>query len=140
DQLEYQGDAPNVSYSGDASGGTLTLSSGGVTVATLTLMGDYAGDTFFATYDGSTTHVTVSTGGDTATAPTGTSSTDQYVWSPNIAGSWDNPANWVDTTVGSGGSSLAPGQNDVVAVMAANGVTDIVTGVGDSASLMLGGS
>ena len=139
DQIEYQGDAPQVSYSGDASGGTLTLSNGGATVATLTLSGDYAGDTFFATYVGSTTYVTVSTGGDAATAPAGTSSTDQYVWSPNIAGSWDNPANWVDTTVGSGAAALAPGQNDLVAIAPAYGVTDIVTGVGDSASLTLGG-
>ena len=79
DQIEYQGDAADVSYSGGASGGTLTLSNGGVTVATLTLSGNYAGDTFFATYGGYTTHVTVSTGGDTATAPAGTSSTDRYV-------------------------------------------------------------
>ena len=139
DQIEYQGDAPQVSYSGTASGGTLTLSNGGVTVATLTLSGDYAGDTFYATYNGSATYVTVSTGGDTAIAPAGTSSTDQYVWSPNFAGSWDNPANWEDTTVGSGPAALAPGQNDLVAISPGQNVTDIVTGVGDAASLTLGG-
>jgi hypothetical protein len=136
DRIEFQGDASNVSYAN----GKLTLFNNGATVATFTLAGNYAGDEFYVIDNNGTTQLTVSTGGDTPSAPAGTSSSDTYAWTPNLAGSWDNALNWVDPTAGQTPALAAPGAEDVVTISAAPGVTDIVTGTGNSASLTLGGS
>ena len=115
DRILYQGDATSVAFTPNAklTGGALTLLNGTTTVATMTLTGNYAGDTFFSFDNNGTTQISVSTGGDTATAPAGTTTADQYVWSPNVAGSWDNAANWIDTTSGANPALVAPGQHEL---------------------------
>jgi hypothetical protein len=136
DAIQYQGVATGVSYSS----GKLTLFNGATTVAVLTLTGNYAGDTFFVNaINSSTTQISVSTGGDAASAPAGTAAADQYVWSPNVAGSWDVAGNWIDTTANQTPALAAPGANDLVSIDAANGFLDVVTGSGAAASLTLAG-
>ena len=133
DQIVYNGDLSAVAYSG----GVVTLSNNGVVVGTLNLAGSYAGDTFVVTDAGGVSQIAVSIGGDTATAPAGTTTADQYVWRPDIAGSWDNAANWSDTTAGQTPAKLAPGAKDLVTIAAPSGGAFVVTGAGASASLTL---
>ena len=51
-----------------------------------------------------------------------------FVWGPNIAGSWVDPANWTDAA----GSPrrVAPGAFDAVTINASGGTTTILTGTG----------
>jgi probable HAF family extracellular repeat protein len=74
------------------------------------------------------------------TAPIGTSTADNYVWAGSASGSWDIASNWDDTTAGHNPASVAPGINDNVTINAAGGdATQVITGVGDAASLTING-
>ena len=130
-----------VSYSGTTSSGTLTLLSGANTIATLTLLGDYTGATFFAIpTTGSTSEIVVGGQGDTATPPAGTNTRDNYTWNGPIAGSWDLAANWSDTTTGANPASVPPGANDAVTIPAASNAVSAITGTGNSLTLTIGGA
>ena len=78
--------------------------------------------------------------GDTSTAPSGTSSADNYVWVGPVAGSWDVAGNWEDTTAGLDPATVAPGSNDNVTINAAGSAVQVVTGTGNSASLTINGA
>ena len=70
-----------------------------------------------------------------------TVSGDQYSWGSAVSGSWDEAANWDDTTAGLDPASVAPGSNDAVTIPApSGGVVWVITGTGDSASLTLQGA
>jgi hypothetical protein len=75
-----------------------------------------------------------------ATPPAGTTSADNYVWA-TVAGSWDNAANWDDTTARQTPASVAPGSNDNVSINEAGSAgVNVITGVGDAASLTIAGA
>ena len=67
---------------------------------------------------------------------------NSFVWGSAIVGSWDNAANWNDTSgAGQSPAAVAPGSTDFVTInQAAGGVTNVITGVGDSASLTIAGA
>ena len=139
DVIEVQGTVTGASYNN----GVLTLTDGTTAVNQLTLAGNYTGDAFAATpLNNGYTQISVSSGGNTATAPAGTGQGDSFVWGSNIAGSWDNAANWNDTSGGGQSpASVAPGSTDFVTInQAASGATNVITGVGNSASLTIGGA
>jgi hypothetical protein len=148
DVIDYEGTVTSAapgSFNGTDT--NLTLYDNTTVVATLTLQGDYSGDTFYATaIYGSETEIAELSPGDTATAPSGTSGADNYVWA-TVAGSWDNAANWDDTPAGTSvqsNASVAPGSNDNVTIdpipLAGAVGVNVITGVGDSASLTINGS
>ncbi len=137
DAIDYAGTVTAATYAS----GTLTLTNGSTTVATLNLSGDYSGDSFLAVpVNSSTTEIVITGPGDTTTPPAGTSTSDQYIWANAIAGSWDSASNWQDVTTGANPASVAPGSNDAVTIGAASGVVDVITGTGNSLSLTLSGS
>jgi large repetitive protein len=147
DAIIFNGTVTSASYSG----GVLTLLDGTTAVAHLTLSGSYQGDTFYAvsTYAITTgsagTQIGISAGGDTATAPAGTTTADNYAWAGAVEGSWDQAANWNDTTASQSPASVAPGSNDNVTINSSfNGEpyegAVVVTGIGNSASLLINGS
>ena len=138
DAIDYGGTVTSASYAN----GFLTLSDGNTAVAQLNLEGNYAGQTFISLpISSNLTQINVIGAGDTSTAPSGTSTADQYVWGSAIAGSWDVAGNWDDTTAGQTPASVAPGSNDIVTIGAAGGsATHVITGVGDSASLTIEGA
>ena len=73
--------------------------------------------------------------------PAGTSSADNYVWVGPVSGSWDVAGNWQDTTAGQDPALVAPGINDNVTINAASGdALQVITGVGNSASLTINGA
>src|SRR5579859_1232417 len=82
---------------------------------------------------------------DTTGATVGLSSTvvtvgHAYTWSGPVSGSWDAAGNWDDVTAGANPAGVAPGSNDSVTVNAlGSGETQVITGVGASASLTLNG-
>jgi hypothetical protein len=140
DAIDFAGIATSASYAG----GALTLYDGSTAVAELSLIGDYAGETFNTSPvtlepgSSSGTQINVLGQGDTATPPAGTSASDQYVFGSGIAGSWDLASNWSDTTTDEDPASVAPGANDSVTIdPASGGLTHIITGTGDSASLSI---
>ena len=135
DVIDVQGTVTGASYAN----GTLTITNGAATVAQLKLSG-FPGGTFSATpLTNGYTQIALNSGGDTVTAPADTSLPDSFTWGLNVAGSWDNPENWIDGAT-SGTASVAPGGNDAVAInAAAGGATDVITGTGNSASLTIGG-
>jgi hypothetical protein len=136
DAIDFAGTATSASYAG----GALTLYDGTAVAATLELSGDYAGEIFNTLALASGTQVNVLGQGNTATPPTGTSASDQYLWGSGIAGSWDAASNWSDTTTGQNPAPVAPGANDDVTIYAAaGGSTHVITGTGDSASLSIAG-
>ena len=117
--------------------GTLTLYEGATSVATLQLAGNYAGATFLANPTVSqngypdATQIDVVTGGDTGTPPAGTSTSDNYLLTGPVAGSWDVAGNWDDTTTGMNPAAVAPGVNDAVTIDAtAPGTAQVITGRG----------
>ena len=135
DVIDVQGTATGASYSN----GILSLTNG----TQLSLSGDFTGDVFNATpVSNGYTQISVSSGGDTSTAPTGTGQGDSFAWGSNIAGSWDSAANWNDTSgAGQYPASMAPGSTDIVTInQVVGGVTNVITGVGDAASLTIGGA
>ena len=73
--------------------------------------------------------------------PAGTSSADNYVWVGPVSGSWDVAGNWQDTTAGQNPAHVVPGINDNVTINAAGGdALQVITGVGNSASLTINGA
>ena len=139
DAIDLQGmTATSASYNN----GLLTLLNGVTPVAYLHLSGNYAGAAFYALGNGqSTTQVGILTGGDTSTAPAGTSGADNYVWAGAVEGSWDVAGNWNDTTAGLSPASVAPGGNDNVTIGSlGNALSDVITGTGNSASLTIAGA
>ena len=138
DVIDVQGTVTGASYNN----GVLTLTDGTTTVNQLTLAGNFSGDVFAATpLNNGYSQISVSSGGDTATAPVGTGQRDSFVWGSTIAGSWDSAANWNNTIKQQSPAAAAPGSTDFVTInQAAGGVTNVITGVGDSASLTIGGA
>ncbi len=102
------------------SGGTLTLydTYQGVTttVGTLTLAGDYTGQSFVAASLYGESEIVVVGAGDTPTPPAGTPTPDDYVWNGAISGSWDSPGDWQDASAGQSPAAAAPGANDLVTI------------------------
>src|SRR5262249_28360393 len=142
DVIDYEGTVTSATpgtFNGTTT--TLTLFDGAATVATLTLQGDYSSNSFIPiALSSGVTQISELSGGDTATAPAGTASADNYVWA-TVAGSWDVAANWNDTTAGQNPANVAPGINDNVTINAvAGGNFNVITGVGNAASLTIGGS
>ena len=137
DAIDFGGTVTSASFTN----GVLALLDGNATVADLDLSGNYNGQTFISLpLSSSLTQINVIGAGDTVTAPTGTPSSDQYVWGSSIAGSWDVAGNWDDTTAGLDPASVAPGVHDLVAIDAAGGgATHVITGTGASASLTIAG-
>ena len=142
DVIDYQGTVTSAVYASTGTNiGTLTLYDNTTTVGTLTLAGNYTGDTFYAVgISSGTTQIGELGTGDTSTAPSGTSSADNYVWVGPVAGSWDVAGNWEDTTAGLDPATVAPGSNDDVTINAAGSAVQVVTGTGDSASLTINGA
>ena len=137
DAIDFGGTVTSASFTN----GVLALLDGNATVADLDLSGNYSGQAFISLpLSSSLTQINVIGAGDTGTAPSGTSSSDHYVWGSSIAGSWDVAGNWDDTTAGLGPASVAPGVHDLVAIDAAGGgATHVITGTGASASLTIAG-
>ena len=141
DVIDYVGAITQATY--NAGNGVLSLLNGSTVVAKLHLVGDYAGASFSATQlGGVSTHTLISVGGggDTATAPAGTSTADQYVWSGPSPGSWDLAANWTDSSTSSNPAALAPGVHDLVTINSGTyQLPQVISGVGNSAQLTIGG-
>jgi hypothetical protein len=125
-------------YNASANSGTLTLFDGETAVETLTLLGDYTGQTFLT--ESTTTSygaskvilLPASTGGG---SPVSTS-TDAYSWVGASLGSWSAASNWEDTTTGAIPASYVPGAGDAVSIAGQTGSDeDIIYGGGASASL-----
>ena len=138
DSMIFQGSVTSASYTS----GVLSLLNGTTTLAHLTLSGTYQGDTFYAVSTGAgITQIGISAGGDTTTAPTGTTTTDSYVWAGALEGSWDSATSWNDTTASQSPASVAPGSNDNVTISSSyNGASEVVTGIGNAASLAISGN
>ncbi|HLG85041.1 MAG TPA: Ig-like domain-containing protein [Bradyrhizobium sp.] len=137
----YQGLPAETVTSVSYGNGELTLFAGSTAVAHLALSGDYQGASFYAeAVQPGETQIGILAGGDSATAPVGTTTADNYVWNGGIEGSWDAAANWLDTSTG---QYLAPGSHDNVTINSpdplATGLSDVITGVGESASLTMEG-
>ena len=141
DVIDYVGAITQATY--NAGNGVLSLLNGSTVVAKLHLVGDYAGASFSATQlGGVSTHTLISVGGggDTATAPAGTSTADQYVWSGPSPGSWDLAANWTDTSTSSNPAAVAPGVHDSVTINSGTyQLPQVISGAGNSAQLTIGG-
>jgi hypothetical protein len=122
--------------------GILTLSYGGQTADTLHLVGNYAGDVFLPSSDGTGgTDITVapavvSTGGPSP----GTASPDAYVWRAAGAGAWNVAANWQDVTAGQSPASIAPGVHDLVSITGGTNAFLVVAGPGNASSLSVAGA
>ena len=126
----------------NASKGTLTLSTNGVAVMTLTLSGAYAGAVFQTSPDGiDGTLISLAAGGSGAgLLSAGTATPDVYRWAASGGGDWGSAANWVDSSLGSGAAVVAPGSNDAVTIAAAAGAVTLLTGQGAAASLSISGN
>jgi cytoskeletal protein CcmA (bactofilin family) len=86
------------------------------------------------------TETVTATEGSAQETTTVTFAGDNYVWA-TVAGSWDNAANWNDTTAGQSPAVVAPGSNDIVTINAVSGgAFNVITGVGNSASLTIDGA
>ena len=132
--------ATGASY--DPSRSTLTVTETNGQQLSFDVSGNLSGDSVYTTLlPTGYTQISASSGGDTAAAPAGTSTADNFVWGTNVAGSWDNPSNWSDTTAGQDPATLAPGSNDAVTINPAEGgAENVITGTGNSASLTIGGA
>jgi hypothetical protein len=116
----------------NASKGTLTLSTNGVAVMTLTLSGAYAGAVFQTSPDGvDGTLISLAAGGSGAgLLSAGTATSDVYRWAASGGGDWGSAANWVDSSQGSLAAVVAPGSNDAVTIAASAGAVTLLTGQG----------
>ncbi len=121
--------------------GTLTLTYGGVTVATLLLAGNFAGELFGVQPDGTGSEITV-TQSTSGTGPAaGTTTPDDYLWTGAAGSAWNNAANWDDTSASQTPALVAPGLNDLVTITGAGGGGFLtVQGPADAASLTLAGN
>jgi len=124
--------------------GTVTLSNAGTPVLSLTLAGDYTGDTFYAlpfggggVFGALGTELVVVPSSARTVAPAGNAIGLSYDWdgSSNNNYSWSNPANW---KLGASDATVAPGINDTVSI--ANSIDTVVVGDGNAATLTLGGA
>jgi hypothetical protein len=142
--IDYEGTVTGVIYNSTGVHiGTLTLKDGATTVATFTLAGNYAGDTFYAVTPNfsNETQIGVLGAGDTNSPPEGTGAANNYVWTAPVAGSWDLASNWEDMTAHQNPAHVAPGSQDDVTIDATdNGIVHVINGVGDSASLTIKGT
>ncbi len=130
DVIDVQGTVTGASFSN----GVLTLTNGSDIVDKLTLDGDYSGDSFSATPLGKGyTRIDA----NALAAPAGTGLGDVLQWDSSRGGSWDNPVNWVKPANWTG-PYVAPGSTDAAIIDQPNH-TQIITGVGDSASLTIYG-
>ena len=138
DAFVFEGAVTSVSY--QAGTGTLSLMNGAAVVAQLHLSGNYSGDAFRTAGVNGGTAIFIDDRSDTTAAPPGTSGHDKYFWSSPGPGSWDNAANWTDTTAGANPAAVAPGTHDAVTINGRGpGLPQIVTGTGKSASLSING-
>jgi hypothetical protein len=124
-----------------AAGGVLTLYYGSQIAGTITLSGNYLGDSFLTSGDGSDgTLITVATaasGGGTASP--GTSTPDQYLWVGPSSASWNTAANWDDQTSGADPAAVAPGVKNIVTIAASQGSFTLIAGPANAASLSVTG-
>jgi len=139
DMLLVDGSAVSAtSYTAGSAGnpGTLSLLNGAMPVAALTLAGDYSGDSFIVTqFGGDQTGITVSPP-NPGTPSGGTSGNDEFVWVGPAAGAWGTAANWQDVTAGTNPAAVAPGSNDTVTINSQLGTIQVVSGVGNAATLL----
>ena len=126
-------------YAGNNTG-TLTLFSGSTVIETLTLAGDYTGQTFFISPT-ATGGSAISLLANPVTSPSPVSATsDTYIWNGVSGGLWDDASNWIDATSGTNPPADVPGLNNAVTINGATGsVYSVIQGGGDSASLALTG-
>jgi hypothetical protein len=126
-------------------GGTLTLydTAQGTTTAvgTLSVTGDYSGQSFVVAQNASgQAEIVVVGAGDTASPPAGTATADDYVWNGAISGSWDSAGDWQDVSAGQSPAGAAPGANDLVTINAValnqyDQATVVISGAGAAAAL-----
>ena len=140
DAIDF-GIATSASYAG----GALTLYDGSTAVAELSLIGDYAGETFntlpvtLEPGSSSGTQINVLGEGDTATRPQARAPRTNMFLEAALpaAGTWLRTGRHDD---GEDPASVAPGANDSVTIdPASGGSTHIITGTGDSAGLSITG-
>ncbi|MDE2197509.1 MAG: Hint domain-containing protein [Rhodospirillales bacterium] len=121
--------------------GTLALTGGGVTLETLTLLGNYAGRVFLTTPQSGGAELVLAPNGiaAVAAAPAGTTAADSYLWTSSASGgAWAATANWTDTTTATANPPLAPGAaNNVTVAGGTGGLLPVITGDGAAASLTL---
>ncbi len=146
-----QGDAIDIavgSVTGASwSGGILTLTVHNAPVMSLRLDGNFNGAVFLARPDGnggSMVTLAPTVGGTTngsGAAGAGTATPDLYAWIAPTGGAWGDAANWSDLTASQSPAVLAPGSNDIVALIGpTNHSALLLTGQGNSASLDVAGN
>jgi hypothetical protein len=114
-----------------SSPGTLVLTNGTSIVTTLSLTGDFTGETFSVIPLGGGSEDIVAT---PISAPpgAGTPDADSYSWIGQAGGYWNTATNWEDVTAGQTPAVVAPGSLDIVIV---NNAT--LYGNGDAATLIV---
>ncbi len=118
----------------------MSLYDGSSLVAMLSIGSGYSNAFSTLSVDnGSYTQIDYLAGG-TNPAPGPTPSANSYQWIGPVAGFWNAPANWDDTTAGQNPALLAPGADDPVMIgAAANGAAQVIIGNGNASALTLGG-
>ncbi len=138
DSVSYQPGAGNL--------GMLALSEAGQVVETLSLAGNYAGESFSVQPSGAGAAVIVTAAGSGGTGtgggpPAGTVTPDQYLWTGSDGVLWADAKNWIDSTVSTKtAAGTAPGQNDLITIAVPSGGTEQVTGPANAAALTATGS
>ncbi len=117
-----------VSYTAGANGlGTLSLLNTNVVFGTLTLAGDFTGQTFQVVADSITVKPTV--------VGPGTPAPDVYTWIGTGSGLWSTLGNWRDTTVFPAATTVVPGVNNLVTIANTGPAQQVITGPGNAATL-----
>ena len=123
-----------------ANTGTLALFAGSTAVETLSLAGNYTGQTFLiapTTNSSSAVILVAPTTGGTSPVSTGT---DAYEWIGSSGGSWGSAADWEDLTSGADPATAVPGSGDPVTIAGPTGaIYEVISGGGNSASLSVTG-
>ena len=122
-----------VSYSPGSGGlGTLTLYNTNVVIGSLSLAGDYTGQTFQAVADSITVKATV--------IGPGTAAPDAYSWIGTGSGLWSILGNWRDTTVFPASTVVVPGVNNLVTISNVGATQQVTTGPANAATLTVLGN
>ncbi len=136
---------------GSAGHGTLTLTnSHNTTLAIISMLGDYTGDTFLVSQTGNffDSLVVLPPAAQHGQAGPGTTAPDNYLWSGSLlGGGWGSARNWTDTTTGTA-AAVGPGRNDDVTIQGVfqeypvfiTAAPLVVTGVGEANTLTTDGA